>query len=348
LFDFGSLLKVAGSLACFFLESPLETKKEPASHSRTHLWPLGLLGIGFLVSALCSKRSKSSDFTHPQIDASKKAAEIPPSIAYSEAIPIPAKNSDCEDNRRRQTPIPWWEKGSALAQICIALVTVGLLCVNLSQSRSTERAAKSARDSADTASETMHIDERAWLKFELGGKSVSSLDPTARVRSFSVREGSPLSIPVRFTNVGKTAAQKIRAFVFIEVVPIGKEPNTPEVSQRIMFGYQGEVPTHPADVIVRAAHPMEASIVWASDFLERPYRRRTIIGNQVVDFPLQRGEIIELLTSKSYLAIYGEVKYSDVFKVEHWTRFCTSRLINDEPTESEKCARYSGVDNNTK
>ena len=48
----------------------------------------------------------------------------------------------------------------------------------------------------------------------------------------------------------------------------------------------------------------------------------------------------------AYMVVWGEVQYSDMFGKHHWTRFCEGSGIDAESIASEKCAKYSSVDNN--
>jgi len=110
------------------------------------------------------------------------------------------------------------------AEIAILCLTIAILLVYRGQLRvmgkqleeivrqypELQKSAKAARDSADTAVKTMHIDDRAWIYVRTGqGLMV---------------DGAPITVPIAIINEGKTAAFNLTGKIFVNVLHYNEEP----------------------------------------------------------------------------------------------------------------------------
>ncbi|HZR29076.1 MAG TPA: hypothetical protein VFA71_09860 [Terriglobales bacterium] len=210
-----------------------------------------------------------------------------------------------------------------------------------------QKSATAAQASVQTIQRQMRLDQRPWLKFELGGQVVNDKNPNDILKSVTFTEGQVPRVPVRFVNVGKTAARGVHGIIIFEIVPLGKDPNLPQRKKKYMFLVAGPIPTK-LKAPVRAATPMKGGDIFPGMYSEIPIDRVHISadGRAVEGFPLGHQEALSLLSDKSYFSFYGELFYSDIFGVKHWTRFCYMRTVSGASADSEKCAEFSDVDAN--
>jgi hypothetical protein len=85
--------------------------------------------------------------------------------------------------------------------------------------------------------EALRMDQRPWLKFELGSAQAPGDDPGTYTLPLLI-VGQPTKIPVRITNIGKTTAERVRGSLSVQIVPDGKEPIIPR--HRFVFNLPGE------------------------------------------------------------------------------------------------------------
>jgi hypothetical protein len=109
-------------------------EKQHASCSRSVLWLLGLLGILaslFVIVRLMSRlHHQTNPANGPQPHPGNQSRDIETVTANTPPNPIPSNNAESESHSRK----PYvWEKISSVAQLIIALVTLGLLIVNFQQ-----------------------------------------------------------------------------------------------------------------------------------------------------------------------------------------------------------------------
>jgi hypothetical protein len=176
----------------------LDSGKDPS------WWPLAVLGT-LLFALLPSKRDQSSESVHPQDSTGNKDADAKKYTTLgANVIPTPP-NSGNADGSKHKTPL--WEKLAVIAAF-------GLLLVNICQMRSTEKAAKATKESADLTRHTLEGADTA--KF-----SISGID---RIDGDYWR--------LRLGNFGKVAAPTLQAHYAVTHIasPSGQLLDTPEES----------------------------------------------------------------------------------------------------------------------
>jgi hypothetical protein len=195
-----------------------------------------------------------------------------------------------------------------------------------------------------TMKRSLHVDQRAWIKFDFSKEEVSGTNVESK-RQLMITPGQPLVIPSRFTNIGKTTALDVRAAIVIEVLPNGNDPHLPDKDMTISLhlhpspgGPSGR--GAPAEI---ATFTLQTSVIYPNDVSDfGASRKHFSTTREVEDDPVTPGEVLNLNRGSSYIAMWGQVWYSDVFGVDHWTKFC--KVIGRGDTQNEKCSKYSYID----
>lgn len=190
----------------------------------------------------------------------------------------------------------------------------------------------------------LQIDQRPWLKFELGGDRPKDADPNnGKWKVLTTTAGQPIKIEVRVTNIGKTTAEKILGTLIVQYVPKGGKPILPRKKNQIMFteGKKREKRALPGTAWMEATlYPGEVSQNYFS-------RSRWEADGTVKDDPISPTEKAELDNGNAYILLLGEIWYSDVFGARHWTKFCEigPPHLADASVE-KKCIAFGAVDAN--
>jgi hypothetical protein len=179
------------------------------------------------------------------------------------------------------------------------------------------------------------IDERPWVAFS----APDSFDLISG-RPIAFAPGKKLQVPIVFTNYGKTAARKNQLAVSTTILPLGEEPALPDDSQMLTpLGASGPPGEH-----VVAVYPMSMLSIGSvapSETVNLFVSRPKFNGGQALDDPLTQDEAARLAQGQAYIAVWGRFSYSDIFGIQHETRFC--RAIPRAAT-LPKCANYNDVD----
>jgi len=202
-----------------------------------------------------------------------------------------------------------------------------------------QQQAKAAQDSVKAIQRQMRQDQRPWIKITLGESDASD-----KV-TWLTQVGGPLNIPIRFINTGKTAAKRIVAIVFVEVIPKANELKLPvflppwghPVSQREQ---------RKMELRRQGSTKIEAGRIFAGGHSDQTVTRSALANGHAEAQPLSVPEANALARKESYLVMYGQVRYWDGFGVRHWTNFCTDFFMDGENANITKCANYADDDNN--
>lgn len=194
-----------------------------------------------------------------------------------------------------------------------------------------QQEATAAQDSVREVERQTRLDERPYLKIEFLGGAAEGSDKFPKYRWKTGTVGEPLQVPLRITNVGKTAALKINGYMLVQVVPIGNEPSIPG---------KGE---HP----LSAVNGVETSVIYQGGWAEVSISRKQLTADgKAEDAVLTQPEEEGLNRPSAYLAIWGKVKYSDIFGKSHWTKYCGALSPWGSYSQSAKCAAYGVMDGN--
>jgi hypothetical protein len=187
----------------------------------------------------------------------------------------------------------------------------------------------------------LEMDQRPWLKFELGGERPKDVDPNdGKTRLLTTTAGQPIKIEVRVTNIGKTTAERILGTLTVQYVPKGGKPILPRNKNRIVFveGGKPEKGTIPSTAWGEATlYPNEVS---QNSFSRSRWRKNGIVE----DDPITQAEKTALDNGNAYVLLLGQIWYSDVFGVRHWTKFCAMSMPQLDPLAAKKCVAFGAVD----
>ena len=189
----------------------------------------------------------------------------------------------------------------------------------------------------------LEMDQRPWLKFELGGERPKDADPNnEKLRLLTTTAGQPIKIEVRVTNVGKTTAEKILGTLQVQYISKGRKPILPKRPHSIVFveGSKPERGMLPGTAWREATlYPNEVSQNYFS-------RSRWGKNGIVEDDPITQDEKTALDNGNAYVLLMGEVWYSDVFGIRHWTKFCEMSSPQLDLSVAKKCVVFGAVDAN--
>lgn len=203
----------------------MEPEKETSSPARTSLWLLAPLGILVSLLAILRPIRKSHHQTNPTGDphtnTGNEHGNIPTVSTDTPANPIPADTRKHETHSHKPHV---WEKIASVAQLLIALVTLGLLIVNFRQMNANRKAAEGALRSANVAAKQLELVERP--------KVLGSIKFTRDARIDS-REGMDIDLLLTLNNSGQTAA--VKTYIQSDMRPILRMggPEVDEVRDRL-------------------------------------------------------------------------------------------------------------------
>ena len=181
-------------------------------------------------------------------------------------------------------------------------------------------AADAARSSAQTAADSMHIDQRAWIGITVGRSQMTN--------------GKPLTMAIRIANTGKTPAFKMHGNIVANLLREDEEPDFlykhGHPRYEVGGGGQTLVPNLPQDMQYAALPKYD----------ESPNEPLPPI---IVDDSIRQA----IETGKSYIVVHGKITYYDVFGIEHWIRFChyAHNVVGfQERSVASTCGPYNDTD----
>jgi hypothetical protein len=218
-----------------------------------------------------------------------------------------ANTPNPENNRQSNTPL--WEKAAVLIAGGLLIVNIFLLC-------STKKAADAAAKAAGIADATLKSTDKSNWRVQRAWLVVSA----NRTINFS----GPVTMDIYLDNLGITEARKLDGFMAIKVVKKGEIPNLSEKGWKTGIAINLLVPKFHKTIQIGA------------------YKGTTDTGRQ----PLLTTDIANGLKDGSVsLLIYGTLSYFDVWKIQHWTKFCDSLGAYNQSSPNP-CADYTDTDQN--
>jgi hypothetical protein len=190
---------------------------------------------------------------------------------------------------------------------------IGLIYLGqLKQMRKATQAATNASETGVKQLDSMRKDERPWIKVTT--HSIVPAKPGGRV---PVDKTAPINTPFEYINIGKLPAKNVDVEIFIEVVKNGEEP------------------------LLNKGNFLEGSTVGII-FPNDP--QNTSPGRPYI---LAEGAWEDFAAGRSFLVVYGQATYKDVFSTSHWTNFCGyAAARTDIPFSARKCTDYNSTDDN--
>jgi hypothetical protein len=197
----------------------------------------------------------------------------------------------------------------ALYTLFAAFQWIELNTQNINQSAATMSASAAADRALRQNIVALHADQRAWIV------------PVYDIDNVKVLSGVRLIAPVTVVNTGKTPAHDVEGVVYVQ--PLNNNAAPP-------FNY------HPLGDVSGLGLPFRVGLMFPN--MPKPFE---IPGGKIGPKFLQ-----ELGTTK-WVALYGQITYSDIFDHPHWIHFCSARPIAvtkqtlDARTE---CRNYNDTD----
>ena len=183
-----------------------------------------------------------------------------------------------------------------------------------------ENAAIAAKSAADTAIQTMHIGDRAWVNVSTGQAPMT--------------DGSPLVIPVTIVNNGKTTAFNVVGRMVVNLLPVNTEPD---------YVYKMGHPSYAFDVRALAPdHPQKVDYAALPKYLDPKRRLHPIMVTPKLREDMGKGY--------TQLVVHLRLTYDDIFGISHWVQFCASAsaIIPGQKVHSanDTCGQYNDMDRN--
>lgn len=171
------------------------------------------------------------------------------------------------------------------------------------------------------AARNFRTDERAWIKIRF------PVDASGNAIYPELAQGKPIAIVFSLSNTGKTPSKPVRveasAVILNADVPVPIEqlddPNQ-------VFG---------ADTQFGGLFPNDNT---APSVVYRQNRGQALPMTQLEIDTLRRGD--------QYVAVYGIIRYDDVFGHSHWTKFCNWYSWGIQKYNAWTCSQINGVDDN--
>jgi hypothetical protein len=169
----------------------------------------------------------------------------------------------------------------------------------------------------------MRVDQRAWMGISTGAIAFNR----------DQADKTTVTVPVTFTNTGKTPARHFFSNIVIEKVQNGQSPqllyeNVPRA-------------TDSAGIM-----PPNAPQTMAVTMFDRDPTDAT--GNKTITRLLIPIEYQELVDGKAYMAVYAYTTYEDIFGDRHWSKYCVFATVPPRvvTVTAKACSDYNDVDDN--
>jgi hypothetical protein len=190
----------------------------------------------------------------------------------------------------------------------------------------------------------LRISERPWLKFEMEGERPPGIDPNnAKAHIIHALAGHPLKVQIKVTNVGRTTAENLLGTLITEIVSKDRQPIF-QIKNSLHFSETVHcVPNSRKNL---PSTGWREGVLYPQEVSENEFSRmRCSEQGTIVDDPVTQDEQTAIEGGRSYVLSVGEVWYSDVFGVRHWTRFCQMANAELNVKIAEQCARFGALDN---
>jgi hypothetical protein len=245
-------------------------------------------------------------------NAADRKITIPDEISREE--PSSARPQSELDNRKRKDQYSMYKPPDSPLALWGVLLGAVVAFIYLMQWRAMDQA--------------MKIDQRAWL--ESRDENSRDADTPERHRfAESIQSGQPVNYPLHVINSGKTPAKNITVHIFVLILPASQGP-----------------PLEWVDHTAEHPHELLESGILFPNSAARPLMSR-VANNGIAIFATD-DEAKAIKEGASYVAAFGVIRYDDVFKVSHTTRFCdwdTAKPgIDSAKFDTRKCAQFNDGD----
>jgi len=222
------------------------------------------------------------------------------------------KPDDKEKPEDTARELHWLEKLNYAGQFCLVVVGIVAACIYGRQLSEMKKTTTTTQQAVADAELNFRREERAWVGFSFVPGSIT----------FTV--GQPFFVPTLLINTGKTPARNVEGNIVVGVFERG-EP--------LEFTY---TPGHASYRIAAGTLFPNGSITESFQAMRHGEAHAEAI---VIDKPLS-----DLLSSTKLVIVHGKITYSDIFGIQHWTRYC--RVVSNPSLIPDDCVRYNETDEN--
>lgn len=156
----------------------------------------------------------------------------------------------------------------------------------------------------------MRKEQRPWIKVIFDSDPLKALGAVGGV--------------AHLVNKGKTPAKGIAADMLIERIKNGEQPKLDYSVSHVQFSQGSLFPDESADVHVR--------------------RLRNISSDTADSDLLTESEFDDFRHNRIFFIVYGTIRYTDFFGIDHWTKFC--EFAGNGTATAKRCSDYNDVDSN--
>jgi hypothetical protein len=167
--------------------------------------------------------------------------------------------------------------------------------------------------------DVMRKDQRPWIKLTFD--------------SFGVQVNSPIGGNLRIVNYGKTVAKNITGQFEVAEVRNGEQARMEYGSASVIFTTGALFPNDPQ---VRGIPLQKVA-------------QHSPSGDTYEPIMLSQTEYNDFTNGKIFFVAYGTISYSDFFRIQHWTKYCTFLTAANGPPgvfTAKNCTDYNDVDDN--
>lgn len=194
--------------------------------------------------------------------------------------------------------------------------------------RNTRAQIKVAQDQATAAQESvkaiqkqMRQDQRAWMHF-----SETKITMTANAQG-----EVDVTVPLTMFATGKTPAKKVRM----------------EFAMEIVKNEQNGITGFPYAYIPRLQDTTGIIVPGEPQSTFTVHLLKGIKGTQLAETRLLSvNEYQDLVKGKTFLIVYGRIRYRDIFNIPHETRYCHFLSPSGKDAYASRCTEYNGIDDN--
>ena len=184
---------------------------------------------------------------------------------------------------------------------------------------------QSMRDAVVLSRQAMEVDQRAWMEFQEAPDQPHGGDKA----TIPVTAGKPVTYPFEAINIGKTAAKNLDMRIYVDIIDASQEVPLDRVEET--------PPRHPFNSIT-------SGVMFPTRWMKQQVVRPLPAGGPMV---ATDEEVNAVRDGKAYLVVYGIIRYTDVFNIPHWTKFCKPEMTEKAVyTLTRSCSDYNSVDNN--
>lgn len=205
-----------------------------------------------------------------------------------------SKKEQEEKDHKRHSLV--WSKGAVILSVIFSALSV---CITFL----TYNAVTNQTTILENQLRAMRIDQRAWINVQ--------------VKIDQLEAGQPLQGTVKFTNTGKTPAQKVAGTGSIQKVANSKPPKVEGLHETVSSG----------------------SIMPGGELL-LPVTSRD--DKSVIN--LTKTDIEELRSGKAYIAILGKFGYDDIYDTHHWIKYCLWKDFSAGTYSAAECVNHNEID----